>query len=163
MRTYLFSFRCIFQSWNRCAKMKFYVVQQQHNFLFDHQKWWLHAKFQHPKSILSGEIVIFWFKIKIPIPPQKSCIGPYSPAGCLRPKFLTPMGIPWALISNPIINRILIFWRPIHISESSQSYSLKYALVFVWLFIFVSLIIIETLLIGTFYGIFEQNIVCEQK
>ena len=67
--TYLFSTWRIFQTWHRYTKMKFYQIQWQHGFLLDHQKWWLHTKFQHPRFILSRDIVIYLFKIKIQFPP----------------------------------------------------------------------------------------------
>ena len=66
-----------------------------------------------------------FFFLKFRFPPKKTCIGPYSPGGHLRPKLLPPLGFPRALVSNPIINRISIFWRPIQISNFSASWSLE--------------------------------------
>ena len=110
------------------TKVKFQWSQKWPYFLLENQNWWLHAKFQHPRLKNDGDIVIRIFFLKFWFPPKKSCIGPYSPGGHLRPKLLPPLGFPRALVSNPIINQISIFWRPIHTSNFSQNCSLKYAL-----------------------------------
>ena len=114
-----------FASSQKLTRMKIWILQKCWYILVDNHKWWLHANFQPPKSKEDRFIAIFLNKIKIPFPPLKTCYGPYRPGGCLRPKLLPPLGIPWALVSNPLINRISIFWSPRHISKSSQNSTLK--------------------------------------
>ena len=122
---FFYSQKRVLSSWHKFMKLKFWIFKIFWHFQLDNQKWWLHINFQLSGSKNVQEMVFWIYFLKFLFWPQKTCFGPYSPGGCLRPKLLPPLGIPWALVSNPLINRISIFWSPRHISKSSQNSALK--------------------------------------